>query len=148
MERQRWPTEIIRFVLISNLITLKQWTTLVYGLLSTTHGRWLQFLTLSILAILVRFRFHDPTEPTCRTCRKWPRTSTTRTFDRNVSSGAAGCPPMVTFCLSLLRTYFCLLASLHLPHTNQLTDEIRITDVITMNTTMDKDTTQDTLCCN
>lgn len=49
--------------------------------------------------------------PTCKTCRKWPRTSTTRTSARSVWSVAAGCPPMVTFCLCLLRTYLsvCLL---------------------------------------
>lgn len=71
-----------------------------------------------------------------------------RTSDRNVSSGAAGCPPTVTFCLSLLCTYFCLLASLHLPHTDRPTDEIRITDMTKTNEKWDEGTTQDTWSWN
>lgn len=47
----------------------------------------------------------DPSEPTCKTYRKWPRTSTTRTSAQTAWSGVAGCPPTVTFCLCLLRTY-------------------------------------------
>ncbi len=43
--------------------------------------------------------------PTCRTCRKLLRTFTTRTSARSASNGAAGCPPMVIFCLCRLRTY-------------------------------------------
>lgn len=43
--------------------------------------------------------------PTCRTCRKSLRTFTMRTSARNASNEAAGCPPMVTFCLCRLRTY-------------------------------------------
>ncbi len=61
------------------------------------------FLGLCHYCLLMVIVIHPA--PTCRTCRKLLRTFTTRTSARSASNGAAGCPPMVIFCLCRLRTY-------------------------------------------
>lgn len=73
---------------------------------SSFHMRWIGGKTVSNCHL-----FFCPisclffTEPTCRIYRKWPRTCTTRTSAQTASNGVEGCPPMVMFCLCLLRTY-------------------------------------------